>query len=278
MSFKTILSVTGVDDGDDALAPAIQLCKNTHCHLSVIVIGIRPPPVIHHYGISFDPGWAEEIAAGNGRVSERTKAIEEQLQREDISADVCASYCEVAEIAGLVGVRAQYSDVTLISTNMNTQSGLRDKSVYGALFNSAKPVVLAPGQGMLSFEAKKIMIAWDTGLPVTRAINHAMWLMKNADDVHIVMVDPVALSYPNVKEPGADLAQYLVRHGLNIDVEQLASAGLPVGDVLKQHAIDMSADLIVMGAFGHSRLRQLVFGGTTSAFLNDNNVPVLMAH
>jgi nucleotide-binding universal stress UspA family protein len=278
VSFKTILCVTGVDDGGDALAEAIQLCENTRAHLSVMVIGIMPPPVIHHYGIMADPGWAEEIATGNARITERVKAVEKQLQQENISADVSANYCEIARIDNVVGLRAQYTDVTLIGANMSNQNGMRDKTIYGALFNSAKPIVLSPPLGLQSFNAKKIMIAWNTGLPVSRAINHTLWLMKNSDAVQIVMVDPVALSYPNVSEPGTDLAQYLARHDLKIDVQQLASGGRPVNDVLKQHAIDMSADLIVMGAFGHSRLRQLVFGGTTSAFLSDIKVPVLMAH
>ncbi len=278
MSFKTILCVTGVDDGDDALAEAIQLCENTNTHLSVMVIGIMPPPATHHYGIMVDPGWAEQNATGNARVAERVKAVEKQLQQESISADVCADYCEIARIDSVVGMRAQFTDVTLIGANMSNLGSLRDQSIYGALFNSAKPIVLSSPRGLQSFYAKRIMIAWDTGLQVSRAISHALWFMKNADAVQIVMVDPVALSYPNVGEPGADLAQYLTRHGLNIDIEQLASGGRSVDDVLKQHAIDMSADLIVMGAFGHSRLRQLVFGGTTSVFLSNIEVPVLMAH
>jgi nucleotide-binding universal stress UspA family protein len=278
MSLETVLCVTGVHDGNDALGEAVQLCERTGIHLSVMVVGITTPPVVHDYGIVVDAGWVEEFKAGNVRVAQRVEAVEKQLQQAKISADVSASYCETVRIDNAVGERAQYSDVTLIRANMNNQGGLRDKTIYGALFHSDKPIVLSPTSGFRSFGAKKIMVAWDSGRPASRAVNHALWQMKNADAVQIVMVDPVAPPYANIGEPGADLAQYLVRHGLKIDVEQLASGGRQVSDVLKQHAVDMSADLIVMGAFGRSRLRQLVFGGTTSAFLKDIKIPVLMAH
>lgn len=278
MSFRTIFCVTGVNDNDDALANAILLCEHTNSHLSVMVVGVTPAPAIYAYGTIPDHGWTTDLNSGNTAVIQRGEAVEKQLQQSGISADVATCYSDFAQIDNLIGERACYTDITLIDTTMSNESELRDKAIYGALFRSSKPLLLSPATGIQSFDVTKVMIAWDSGLPCSTAVNHALAQMKNADEVHIVMVDPIASVAVNGGEPGADIAQYLARHGLNIEVEHLAGGGQPIAEVLKQHAIDMEADFIVMGGYGHSRLRQLIFGGTTSAFLKDTTVPVLMAH
>ena len=102
--------------------------------------------------------------------------------------------------------------MTLIGANIDREVNFRDKIIYGALFHSAKPLMLCPKSGLQSFDAKTIMIAWDSGLPATRAVNHALWQMKNSEAVHIVMVYPIASPYAHRGEPGTDLAQYLARH------------------------------------------------------------------
>jgi nucleotide-binding universal stress UspA family protein len=92
------------------------------------------------------------------------------------------------------------------------------------------------------------------------------------------MVDPRAASARNGEEPGADVAAYLARHGIEVTVDRLASGGRPVDEVLNQHALDVSADLIVMGGYSHSRLRERIFGGVTRAILEEPSVCVLMTH
>ena len=91
-----------------------------------------------------------------------------------------------------------------------------------------------------------------------------------------MVVDPSAASAKNGEEPGADVATYLARHGIEVTVDRLPSAGRRVDEVLNQHAIDTSADLIVMGAYGHTRLRERIFGGVTKAMIEAPMVPVLM--
>ncbi|WP_454856729.1 universal stress protein [Rhizobium binxianense] len=106
----------------------------------------------------------------------------------------------------------------------------------------------------------------------------AMELLVGADSVHIVMVDPEASPAENGEEPGADIAAYLAKHDARAVVEVLASGGLATGEVLRRHADDIAADLIVMGAYGHSRLRQRIFGGVTRSMLEETRLPVLLAH
>lgn len=100
-------------------------------------------------------------------------------------------------------------------------------------------------------------------------------MMKSAEGVNVVLVDPAASRW-NGHEPGADVATYLARHGIKVTVDRLPSAERPVDEVLNEHAIDTTADLIVIGAYGHTRLRQMIFGGVTKAMIEAPIVPVLL--
>jgi nucleotide-binding universal stress UspA family protein len=104
-----------------------------------------------------------------------------------------------------------------------------------------------------------------------------MSLLVGADQVRLVLVDPVEGDLEQGAEPGADAATYLARHGAKVTVDRLPSQGRTVASVLSQHATDTAADLLVMGAYGHSRLRQRIFGGVTSAMIEEPPLPVLMA-
>ena len=101
--------------------------------------------------------------------------------------------------------------------------------------------------------------------------------MVSAEEVHVTLVDPDTSSIVSGPEPGADIAAYLAHHGVKTTVDRLPSGGKAIADVLKQHAIDVSADLIVMGGYGHSRMRERIFGGVTRSMLDEPRLPVLMA-
>ena len=278
MNFKTILCVVGVSDSDEQLKDAISLCQNNELHLAVLVVGVIPPAPTYSYGAVVDTGWADDLAKGRELAVDRGNEIEIMLQKADVSGDVDVSYCEYGQMDDVIGARARFTDLTLIAPMMENENDLREKTVYGALYQSAKPILLVPKGGLKQLAADRIMIAWDDGLPAIRAVGRSLDLLKNAKDVHVVLVDPLSAAHASGQEPGADLARYLVRHGIKITVENLTSAGRPVEKVLQQHAIDMNADLIVMGAYGHSRLKQLVFGGTTSSMIDHPSLPVLMSH
>jgi len=102
--------------------------------------------------------------------------------------------------------------------------------------------------------------------------------MRQAAAVDAVLIDPVPSFEGHGAEPGADLAAYLARHGISTEIHRIPREGREVGELLRRSALDFGADLIVMGGFGHSRLRQRIFGGTTTSMIDDTPVAVLMAH
>jgi nucleotide-binding universal stress UspA family protein len=120
------------------------------------------------------------------------------------------------------------------------------------------------------------MVCWDGGRAATRAIADSLPLLKKAGQVDIVMV--ASKREDNKEIPGIDLGQHLARHGLKVEVKRLTSPDIDINSTLLSYAADSNADLIVMGGYGHSRLREFVLGGVTRAILSSMTVPVLMSH
>ena len=153
---------------------------------------------------------------------------------------------------------------------------LRVDLIEAALFDSGRPIMIVPYVGVEAFSAKKIMVAWDGSKTSAHAVYAAMSILEKADEVEVVMVDAEKLHLPG--DPGADLAVYLSRHGVNVSVQKIASTEEGVSDALIKYVEANGNDLVVMGGYGHSRVREFVLGGATRGMLESMPVPCLMAH
>ena len=122
------------------------------------------------------------------------------------------------------------------------------------------------------------MIGWNASVTASKAVREAIELMQKADAVHAVLIDPVPSFDGHGPEPGADLATYLGRHGISVVVHRLPREGKDTGELLRRTAADVGADLMVMGGYSRSRLRERFFGGTTTDTIKSATVPVLMSH
>jgi nucleotide-binding universal stress UspA family protein len=154
---------------------------------------------------------------------------------------------------------------------------LRKRTAEGALFQSPAPVLLVPAGHTATLQPKAVLLAWNSRLEAGRALRAAMELLVQAEAVHVTIVDPDTSTGENGEEPGADVAAYLARQGVKVTVDILAGGGRDTADVLRQHASDIDADLIVMGAYGHSRMHERIFGGVTQSMLEDPKIPVFLA-
>ena len=121
-----------------------------------------------------------------------------------------------------------------------------------------------------------MLVAWNASREATRALTDSIPLLREAETVHVIAFDPAAA--PHGEVPGADIGLYLARHGIKVTVSQQTAPDVDVGNQLLSRAADLNADLIVMGAWGHSRLHELVMGGVTQTILRSMTVPVLMSH
>lgn len=276
MPYKTILNVLGEDRADEDLQVATKLAGEVGAHLSTLFVTMAPVPTGRYQTLS--PSWLEVRERNLEKLSERVTKFRERLATTELSFDVDSVYAEVAGPAYDIGERAIYADLVVAGPGVFAYDDLKSQVVSGGLFQAGRPVLFVPRDANATLRPKTILLAWDSRPSAAHSAREALEMMKMAQSVHVTMVDPVAASRVSGDEPGADIATYLARHGINVSVETLPSSGHFVTDTLLRHALDINADLIVMGAYGHSKLLELILGGVTKSMLKEANLPILMAH
>lgn len=277
MSFKTVLCVLGVDQSDADLGTAIDLCEEADAHLSVLVLAIAAPPPIGELAAMASEAWLEERQEDMARLRARTAEVTELLAKPSLSSDVTSEYAETSWADDAVGIRARYADLVVFGPELVSDRDLKRTALKGVFFAGQRPALLLTERAKATLKPKKIVIAWDSDLEASRAVHEGLELIKAADDVHVVLVDPRATDRGNGEEPGADIAAYLARHGAKVTVDCVPKAGHSVADALRVRASDLSADMLIMGAYGHSRMRERIFGGVTHTIIEEPTLPVFMA-
>jgi nucleotide-binding universal stress UspA family protein len=150
-------------------------------------------------------------------------------------------------------------------------------SVDAMLMATGVPFLVVPDGYNCDQVATKILFAWNASREARRAISDSMPLLRKATSVAVVVIDPQK-NAAHGEQPGADVAHYLSRHGVNVRVEQRQSNGAPVAEVLRTFAVEDGSDLIVLGAYSHARTREFIFGGVTRSLLKKVTIPMLLAH
>lgn len=173
-----------------------------------------------------------------------------------------------------VSLHARYADLVIVGQGPSSEGGIAENVVL----NAGRPVLVVPRTQERQSFGERIMVAWNARREATRALTDALPMLRCAKQVDIVTVNAEPKSEGHGDVPGADIALYLARHGVNANVLATSAAGADVGAWLLSRAADLGADMIVMGAYGHSRLRELVLGGATRTVLESMTVPVLMSH
>lgn len=170
------------------------------------------------------------------------------------------------------------SDMVVIPQSQRDDGeGLGDGFAEQVVMESGRPVLIIPSYGDFPDFGKSVLVAWNGTREAARAVFDSQPLMAHADKVDISWLNPDKTG-DDMDLPGAELAVVLARHNIDVVVEAIPTGGLAAGEALLSHSADIGADLLVMGAYGHSRLREFVFGGATRTILASMTLPVLMSH
>jgi nucleotide-binding universal stress UspA family protein len=180
-----------------------------------------------------------------------------------------------------LSLQARYCDLVVIGQTDpdETSADTRADMPEYVVMNSCRPVLLVPYAGRFDTFGKRILIAWDGSTEATRAVTAAIPLLARAETVQVALFNPKVGRDAHGERPGADIALYLARHGVQVEVSpQATPEELDTGNALLSHSADFGADLIVMGCYGHSRFREILLGGVTHTLFKSMVVPTLMAH
>lgn len=294
MAFRSVLSVTGADHSDQDVRTAASLCAEVGAYLSVLVMS--PPPLIMPSPLFGDgiPEWPGQRAQAIARLDKRFRQIErfsQDMARLETASreihkllrvtwrcyDVDIANCDQASIGDAVRQRALCNDLTIVGPALLNDINVGPLVINGSLFDTGKPVLVVPEGAEATLSPRRVLVGWDSRVEASRSVREALDLLAGAEEVRVALVDPEATCTGNGTEPGADIAAYLTRHGARVLVDRLASAGKPVATVLMLHAIDTSANMIVMGAYSSRRLRERLFGGVTRWIVGKPPLPLFLA-
>ena len=282
MAYKSLLTVaTSAERCDLAITGAAALAAAHDAHLDILALGVDRTQV----GYSYVGSGAVILQAALDRAEQEAKEIEAAAraaigeQQPTLRWTVEAAMTQLGTLTDLVAQRARFADLVVLPRPYGANQGPEAEAVVeAALFEGQAPVLILPETGAGHAAApRRIVIAWNQSAEAMVAVRKALPMLKQADLVNIAVIDPPQHGAER-SDPGGMLCQMLVRHGVKAEVSVLARTLPRISEVLARHVRDMNADLLVMGAYGHSRFREAILGGATRNMLEQAEVPVLMAH
>jgi len=279
MTYNCLFSVlTDADLVDETLDHAMAMAQAYDAHLDVLCLGVDRSQTGYYYAGASAVVLQETITKAQGDADEIETKVRTRLQGSDLLWACDKGVSQLADMGRHVAARARYSDLVILPQPYGEGRGAELEAVTeAALFEGRTPVLVAPGGGTPSPRPRRILLGWNESPEALAAARAAMPLLSMADVVHVVVIDPPTHG-PNRSDPGGLVAQYLARHGVRTEIDVLSRSMPRVSDVLLRHVTDMDADMVVMGAYGHSRFREAIFGGATRYMLEQAAVPVFMAH
>ena len=270
-----VLNLSTTEGDNTAANYAISLAREFDAHLAAVAFAYEAIPV----AMLIDDGAPEWIDELMKEAEDDAKAavarFEEATRGSGISAEVrwmTASFAGTADLFGRIARRFDLSVVRQAEPDRKTPDPL---IIEAALFDAGRPVLVVPYIQKSGIKLDRILVGWDGSRSAARAVGDAMPFLKRAKAVEVVVVGDRMKSN---EIPAADIAHHLARHSVTVEVKEIVAADIDAANVLLSHAADSSADFMVMGGFGHSRLREFVLGGVTRSILATMTVPTLMSH
>lgn len=279
MAYKSLLTVV-IDTkiANPALEKAIAIARAEDAHLDVLCIGVDRTQTGYYYAGASAVFQQEVIEKAKEEAAAAEKYASAVLQSNDIKWSLDKAVAQLAGLGRLVAHRARFNDLVILPRPYGKGCGQEQEVIVeSALFEGNVPTLVVPPKSKAAVDAKRIIVAWNESSEAMSAVRAALPALIAADSVNIVVIDPPQHG-PDRSDPGGALSQMLVRHGVKAEITVLAKTMPRVSDVLMRHARDMDADMLVMGAYGHSRFREAILGGATRNMLENASVPILMSH
>jgi nucleotide-binding universal stress UspA family protein len=275
MAIKDVLMLLEPGDDKDVVANfALSFAATMGAHLTAAGLALELVPPA-----SFMGDFPEDLVV---EVTERARQRVNEAYQRFSRIGSASTQMELVTIQALAGDArgkfcrlARHFDLTIIGQK-NPDSDFEDDAMAeAALFGSGRPVFIVPFVQKTAPKFGKALIAWDGGAPAARAIADALPLLARAGRVEVATI--VDRHVDDAELPGFNITRHLARHGINAELHKLPGGSDPAS-ILLSFAADSGSDYLVMGGYGHSRLREFVLGGTTRTIMQSMTLPVLMAH
>lgn len=216
---------------------------------------------------------SESEAAARGAISR----FESAVKREDLSAEPRLILQSEFGPTRTFAEMARNFDLSIIMQSDDDVGINNDLLIEAALFDSGRPLMVIPYTQRTLLKLDRVVCCWNGSRAAARAINDAMPFLKKANAVELFIIENEKTASEQVLS-GAEIGRHLARHDVKVEVETTPAPDIDVADAILSHAADCSASMLVMGGYGHSRLREFVLGGATLGILSTMTVPVFLSH
>lgn len=283
MSLKDILvHLDGTETSRHRLELAIALARNHGARLTGLYI-LDLVPLLNTI-MKAEGGTVERFDnyAARHKIATERAARTEILFREHLWREGVEGEWRFAESlpAETVALHARYADLTIVGQidHEKPPAGNAARVPEEVLLTSGLPVLVIPYAGHFASLGENVLVAWKATRETARALNDALPILERAKKVTVLTINPEQGDDTEPGIPAADITHHLARHGIAAEAANTVADEISTGDALLNYASDCGADLLVMGGYGHSRAREVVFGGVTRQILQQMTIPVLMAH
>jgi nucleotide-binding universal stress UspA family protein len=261
-------------------AAAMALAEAFEAHVAMLVTVDVPAPMPSDWGAMAYDLYARLHEEAQKRAHDRADALRGKFAHSTVPFEIRTAEAVSLYPQNAASLQARYADLTVLPAmpRDGTENMFVHDYFHDILRHSGRPVLVVPEGNTAALPPKRAVIAWKPTREASRAIADAMPLLRKADAVDVLVIDPVVGESAHGGEPGADIAAHLARHGLQVDVVTRPSMNFSVTYALLEYARTVGADLIVAGGYGHSRLREAMLGGTTRELLQTTHLPVLFSH
>ena len=276
MAIKNLLVVLDRSDAcRDRVALAADLARRHDAHLTGLALARSP--AMPSYVRAQIPDDVMETAKRNlvDELDGMVHAFETTAAGGGLRIEHRRATCMAGEEPQAIGLHARYADLIVLGQEDPSNGGIPPEDV---ILGSGRPGLVVPYAGRHSMIGEHALIAWDAGREAARAVADAMPILEKAKTVTVLVINPQTSADGHGEEPGADIGLHLARHGITVEVSSMVVQDIDVGNALLSRISDLGADLLVMGAYAHSRLREWILGGATREVLQSMTVPVLMSH
>lgn len=277
MGLKDILAiVTSQAANEHVVALAEQLTAQNSGRLTVALANWLPN-VAPVDGYVFDPAYGDLVRDAERQLAEARARLGKRLEQEASGGAVEPFLIDFDAADTTLSLRARHADISVVARPSKIDTRWAHAILEAALFGSGRPVMLAPPGWKKVPVGRNVLVAWKPTREAARALGDADEFLLKAQRVSVVTVEAKP-SRGYGEQPGADITAHLAYRGAKAELFNLDSAGRSETRTILDQALSVGADLIVMGGYGHSRLREFIFGGVTREILNSAELPVLMSH
>ena len=271
-----VVNLSVREDGGNVGDFAVSVAEALDAHIAGIAFVFDPIVPVSGTGYIpaevIDTQLADNQAAAKAAIDRFAAAT----SRAGLSAEPVTLAASAAGAGDQFARIARRFDLAIIGQAEPEGGTVEELIVESALFESGRPVIVVPYIQKGPLKLDRVMVCWDGSRQAARAIADAMPILEKAGKVELVIVTNERGKQDEIE--GADIGQHLARHGLTVDVKRISDGNIDVADALLSHVADSGTDFIVMGGYGHSRLREFVLGGVTHSILQSMTAPVLLSH